>query len=264
MLRVRFISALVISIALVGGALWFRFVRIPPYANQAVSVSQVETFSSDSDPLLTDFFNTEASLPATSTTALSQTDLIGRQLFSDYLALKSEGKTTPDNIDVLAKSLAESIKNVSLSIPKVNPNQVIVLPESETSLATYGNAMTNLRNKYKNLVATQTESGGSDLANTDNPAFSTFMDAAGKLYKAAANELVLIGVPASLAQNHLNLINQYLENAEVMKLISNASEDPLQAYAALNIYIKNSGKESELLLNIQKTLMAHGIIFNSI
>ena len=264
MLPIRFISALVISIALVGGAMWFRFVRIPPYTNQVVSVSQVESLSSESDPFLTDFFNTKASSSAASAPELSQTDLIGRQLFSDYLALKSEGETTPGNIDVLAKNLAESIKNVNLSIPKINSNQVIVLPESEANLAAYGNAMTNLRNKYKNLVAAQTENSGGDITDTNTPAFSTFMGALGKLYQAAANELLLIGAPASLAQNHLNLINQYLENAEVMRLISNTSKDPLQAYAALSIYIKNSGRESELLLNIQKTLMAHGIIFNSI
>src|SRR3989338_7809365 len=216
MLPIRFISALVVSIALIGGAMWFRFVRIPPYANPAVSVSQVESLSSENDPFLTDFFNTEASSSAASAPELSQTDLIGRQLFSDYLALKSEGETRPGNIDVLAKNLAESIRNVNLSIPKINSNQVIVLPESEANLAAYGNAMTNLRNKYKNLVAAQTESGGSDLANTDKPAFSSFMDAAAKLYKAAANDLVLIVVPASLSQKHLNLINQYLENAEVM------------------------------------------------
>src|SRR3990167_10737528 len=84
MLRVRFISALVISIVLVGGAMWFRFVRIPPYANPAVSVSQVESLSSENDPFLTDFFNTEASSSAASAPELSQTDLIGRQLFSDY------------------------------------------------------------------------------------------------------------------------------------------------------------------------------------
>ena len=263
MLPIRFISALAVSLALIGGAMWFRFVRIPPYTNQVVSVSQVESLSSENDPFLTDFFNTEASSSAASAPELSQTDLIGRQLFSDYLALKSEGETTPGNIDVLAKNLAESIRNVNLSIPKINSNQVIVLPESEANLAAYGNAMTNLRNKYKNLVAAQTESGGSDLANTDNPAFSTFMSALGKLYQAAANELLLVGVPASLAQNHVDLINYYLETGEVIKLISKTSEDPLQAYAALNIYTKNGGRESELLLNIQKTMMAHGIIFNS-
>lgn len=264
MLPIRLIIALAVSVALIGGAMWFRFVRIPPYTAEVVAVSQVNTPSSDDAQVLTDFFSTATSTPATSTTvALSQTDLIGRQLLSDYLALKSQGQTTPDNIDAFATSLAESIKNVDISIPKANPNQIIVLPESEANLATYGNTMTNIRNKYKNLVATQVKSGENDVANTNSPAFSIFMSAAGKLYKAAADELLLVRVPTSLAQNHLGLINQYLENAEVMRLISNTSKDPLQAYAALNIYIKNSGRESELLTNIQKALMAHGIIFNS-
>ncbi|MBI2674010.1 MAG: hypothetical protein HYX23_01885 [Candidatus Zambryskibacteria bacterium] len=261
--RVQFISALAVSVALIGGAMWFRFVRIPPYTNPVATVTQVESTSTD-DLLLTDFFNTETSTSVAPTTELSQTDLIGRQLFTDYLELKSQGQSTPNDIDSFAASLAESIKNINVSIPKINANKIIVLPESETSLAVYGAVMTNIRNKYKNLVAAQTKSSVGDITNTDGPAFSIFMNAAGKLYKAAADELLLVGVPTSLAQNHLNLINQYLETAEVMKLISNASKDPLQAYAALNIYIKNSGREAELLLNIQKTLMAHGIIFNSI
>ncbi|MEK7461452.1 MAG: hypothetical protein AAB586_00035 [Patescibacteria group bacterium] len=262
MSRVRFIAALVVSIALIGGAMWFRFVRIPPYTNRVASVSQVESSLPENDPLLADFFNTEASSSVTSTVELSQTELIGRQLFSDYLELKSQGQATPDNIDSFAANLAESIKNIDVSIPKVNSKQIIVVPESEVSLAAYSNTMTNIRNKYKNLVAIQARSGGDNLANTDSPAFSIFMNAAGKLYKAAADELLLVGVPTSLAPNHLDLINQYSENAVVMELVGNASKDPLQAYAALNIYIKNSGRESELLSNIQKVLMAHGIIFN--
>ena len=262
MSRIRFIGALAVSVALIGGALWFRFVRIAPYSAQVVSVSELEQLLSE-DAFLKDLYSATTTPRAISTTTLSQTDLIGRQLFSDYLALKSEGKTTPDDINAFAASLAESIKNVNLSIPKINSNQVIVLPESETNLATYGNTMTNIRNKYKNLVATQTGNSGGDITDTNSSAFSTFMSALGKLYQAAANELLLVGVPASLAQNHVDLINYYLETGEVIKLISKTSEDPLQAYAALNIYTKNGGRESELLLNIQKTMMAHGIIFNS-
>ncbi|MDO8569314.1 MAG: hypothetical protein Q7R89_00805 [bacterium] len=264
MSQIRFIGALVISVALIGGAMWFRFVRIPPYAAEIIAVSPVEPLSSDNDnAVLTDFFSTATSTPTTATT-LSRTDLIGRQLFTDYMALKSQGEATPENINALAENLAESIKNVDISIPKINPNQVIVVPESETSLATYGNMMTNIRNKYKNLVAAQTGNSGGNITDTNSPAFSTFMGAIGKLYQAAANELLLVGVPASLAQNHVNLINHYLETTEVLKLISNTAKDPIQAYAALNIYSKNGGREAELLLNIQKTMLAHGIIFSSL
>ena len=261
--RIRFIGALAISIALIGGAMWFRFVRIAPYTAQVISVSEVEPLSSEDSLLLTDFFSTETTLSTTSTTTLSQTDLIGRQLFTDYMALKSQGELTPDDIKALAGKYAESIKNSDVSIPKANINQIIVLSDSEVNLAAYGNAITNIRNKYKNLVTTEAQNSGGDITDTSSQAFSTFMGAVGKLYKSAADELLLVRVPTSLAQNHVDLINNYLESAEVMTSISGTAKDPIRAYATLSIYAQHSEKESELLLNIQKTLMANGIIFDS-
>lgn len=262
--RIRFIGALAISIALIGGAMWFRFVRIAPYTTQVVSVSEVEPISSEDSLLLTDFFSTEtANVSTTSTTTLSQTDLIGRQLFTDYMALKSRGEVTSDDIKALADKYAESIKNTDVSIPKVNPNQVIVLPDSAENLTTYGNAITNIRNKYKNLVTTKAQNSGGDITDISSQAFLTFMGAVGKLYKSAADELLLVRVPTSLASNHIDLINNYLESAEVMISISVTAKDPIRAYATLSIYAQHSEKESELYLNIQKIMMANGIIFNS-
>lgn len=259
---IRLIIAFAVSIALISGAMWFRFVRIPPYSAQLVSVEGVEPFSSEED-FLENLSNTDTSLYATSTTTLSQTDLIGRQLFSDYMGLKSQGQVTPENIKALADRYAEEIKNFDISIPKVNPNQIIVLPDSEENLAMYGNAITSIRNKYKNLVAAEVENSGGDITDTTSQAFSKFMGAVGKLYQASVNELLLVGVPATLASNHIELINNYLESAEVMESISNTSQDPVRAYAALNIYAQHTEKESELFLNIQKVMMANGIIFNS-
>lgn len=262
--RITFISALSISIALIGGAVWFRFSQTSPPRAQIVSVSEIGSFSSSSeDTVLADFFNTGASLPRAATATLSQTDLISRQLFSDYIALKSQGQATPSNIKALADRYAENIKNLEISITKVNENQIMVLPDSAENLATYGNAIANSRDKYKNLVATQSQNSEGDIGDIRSQAFSTFMGAVGKLYQAAANELLLVRVPTSLALNHLNLINNYLESAEVMKLLSDNSKDPVRTYAALNIYTQNTKKESELLLNIRTTLMANGIIFKS-
>ena len=260
--RIGFISSLFISLALIGGALWFRFVRIPPYRAQLVTVKEVGQFSPE-NTYLEDFQNASSSLATLPTTTLSPTETVGRQLFSDFIALKSQGETTPDNIDALADKYAESIKNFDVAIPKVDPSQVIVLPDSEKNLTVYGNAITNIRNKYKNLVATQAESSGGGITNINSPAFSTFMSAVGKLYQSSTNELLLVVVPASLVTNHIDLINNYLESAEVMASLGNTSKDPIRAYAALNINIQNTGKESKLLSNIRTTLMANGIIFDN-
>ncbi|MEX2013419.1 MAG: hypothetical protein WD897_00690, partial [Parcubacteria group bacterium] len=245
MSRIPFISALSISVALIGGALLFRYLPTSSTPAQIIAVSHIEPFSSE-DAVLADFFSTETALPTSSTTPLSQTDLIGRQLFSDYIGLKSQGDVTSSNINILANKYAESIKNFDVVIPKVNPNQVIVLPDSKENLATYGNAMTNIRNRYKNLVTTEAQSSEGDITDINSPAFSTFMGAVGKLYQASANELTLMGVPTSLASNHINLINNHLESAEVMTSLGNTAKDPIRAYAALSIYAQHTDKESEL------------------
>ncbi|OHA92558.1 MAG: hypothetical protein A2665_02400 [Candidatus Zambryskibacteria bacterium RIFCSPHIGHO2_01_FULL_46_30] len=259
---IRLTIALTVSVALISGAMWFRFVRIPPYSAQLVSVKAIEQLPPE-EAFLEGLSKTDASLYATSTATLSQTDLIGRKLFLDFMALKSQGQATPENIKALADRYAEEIKNFEISIPKVNLDQIIVLLDSEENLAKYGNTMASIRNKYKNLVATQVENSGGDIKDTGSQAFSTFMGAVGKLYQASANELVLVGVPATLASNHLDLINNHLESAEVMASISNTSQDPVRAYAALNIYAQHTEKEAGLFLNIQKVMMANGIILES-
>ena len=260
--RINLVISIFISFVLISGAMWFRFVRIPPYSAELVTVKEVGQLPLE-NTYLEDFQNASTSLATVPITTLSQTETVGRQLFSDFIALKSRGETTPSNIDTLADKYAESIKNFDLSISKVNPNQVVVLPDSEKNLTAYGDAITNIRNKYKNLVATQVQSGGSGITDINSPTFSTFMGTMGKFYQSSANELLLVGVPSSLALNHIDLINNYLESAEVMASLGNTTKDPIRAYAALNINIQNTGKESELLLNIRKTMMANGIIFNN-
>ncbi|MDO8589878.1 MAG: hypothetical protein Q7R69_01225 [bacterium] len=260
MSRIPFISALSISVALIGGALWVRFfpTNLPPA--QIASVPASGQLSS-ADTFVEDFYDAGASLPRASTSTLSQADLLGRRLFTDFMSLKSQGQTSSDNITALADKYAESIKNTEISTPKVNLSQIVVIPNSVENLTSYGNSMINIRNRYKNLVAAQ--DNGGNIADITGPAFSTFMGSVGKLYQASANELLTIEVPESLVSNHMAIINSYLESAKVMKLLSDTAKDPLQAYAALNIYAQNTGQESEFLLNIQKTLMANGIISGS-
>ena len=185
------------------------------------------------------------------------------EAFLDYIGLKSQGAVSSSSINALASKYAESIANFDVAIQKVSKDQIIVMPDSEANLTIYGNTMANIRNKYKNLVATQVQNSGSGLADIRSQTFSTFMGKIGKIYQASADELLLVKVPVSLADNHINLINNHLESAKVMESLGDTSKDPAQAYAAITIYAKNSGKESTLLQNIQKTIMANGIILGN-
>lgn len=256
----RFSGALVVSIALIGGALWFRFVKVPPYTAPLVTVKENLELTSDS-ALLKDFVGGSTTPRTVSTTTLSEADSLGRQIFSEYIGLKSKGNLTQNSINALADKYAETIINTDIPVDKVTINQLIVLPDSELNLKNYGTAITNIRLRYKGLVSSQY--GGSSVTDITSPAFSKFMGEVGSLYGSAAKELLAVGVPTSLSENHMNLINNYLESAEALKLISEISKNPMDAYAGLNVYSKNIDGEAVLLGKIKARLTASGIIFDS-
>ena len=259
MLPIRLTIALSMSIALIGGATWFRFGQTTYIPSDITSVDKPGALSSGNE-FLEDFLATNTPIaPATTPTEpFSKTDLIGRQLFSDYIGLASRNQTTPGEINALAERYAASIMDFNAPAP-IEQSQIVVVLDSEVNLATYGDRVASIRNKYKNLVATRY--GGGGVLNVDSLAFSTFTNAVGKLYRASANELLTLRVPASLAQNHLDLINNYLGSAAAMESLGDISKDPAHALAALNVQAKNTEEETGLLLNIQTTLMANGIIF---
>ena len=258
MLRKRTIIAFSLSLFLVGGALWFRFVQIPPYhREELISLKSVDTdVFSDEEVFLADLIKA-SSTPQISAEPLTQTDLVSRQLFSDYIELSSGGNRSLGNIKALASKYAESIlKNTEQNTVKVE--QLIIVPNSEESLSVYGKIIMNLRNKNKNLISLHYGNGVTDI---NSLAFQKFILEASELYQDAVNELLLTAVPAILADNHIALINNYLSSSRAMQALSKISSDPISAYTALNTQAKNTKEEDELLLKIQIALISNGIIF---
>lgn len=260
---IRLTIAFSISIVLIGGAVWFRFGQTTYVSSNIIAVETSEPALSE-ETFLADFLATSTSISTKTTRAepLSQIDLISRGLFSDYIALKSQGQATPNNINTLAGKYAESLAIQSIQTQQITLNQIIIVPDSKENLTLYGDNVINIRNKYKNLLITQYNKN-TNLADPNSPAFSTFMSTAGKLYQSFADELLVTKVPVSLSKNHTDLINNYLVSARAMNMLSNISEDPTQIYVALNTQAKNSREEESFILNIQQTMMANGIIFNN-
>ena len=137
-------------------------------------------------------------------------------------------------------------------------NDIKTTADSEEGLYKYSFKMVQVRAKYAALVKAKS-SVGSAFDGTNSAALSNFMSSASKLYLDAAQELKAIEVPASLAQNHLELIQVYLENSEAMKAIADVSNNPVKVYGAIKTQTENAQKEESLFLNIQLALMANGI-----
>lgn len=259
-MKAQIVTAVLLSVVLVGGATWFRFV---PNSNAQPSLVTINGGSrtSDYDELLAqDFFQTSTSTTQTTDQPLTQTDLVSRQLFSDYLSLSSQNKATPENLASLAQKYATSIGNLSLSSTQISLTSVRVVIDSKENILAYGTAINTIRNKYAALVVSQKEQG--DISEVGSPTFSNFMNTMGNLYESSANELRVLSVPQSLVSNHIKLVNNYLENAAAVKALSEIENDPLNAYSALNTYSKNSEEETNLLINIQLAMSMNGA-FNS-
>lgn len=256
----RLTIALSISVVLIGGAMWSRFGQTSYVSSSIVAVENLDPAVSN-EAFLADFISTTTPISTTSAEPLSQTDIIGRQLFLDFMALKSSGQITPSSISSLANKYAENLVGQNMQVKQISLKQVVVVTDSEENFIAYSKAITNIRNEYKNIVTIQYSKEG--VTDTNNQAFSTFMDAVGKLYEAAAGKLLATKVPVSLSQNHVELINNYLENAKAMEALANMSDDPMSAVTALKTQTENTNKERGLLLKIQQTMVASGIIFNS-
>ncbi len=258
---IRLIGALLLSLTLVGGAFWFRFSKTPPHSAELISVQGLSEFASD-EAFLSDFIGTTtAPTRPFSTTTLSQTELVSRQIFTDYMSLKSRGEVSSEDLLSLADQYAAEIIRTDISANEVTPNQILVAPDTVENFAAYGEAVTNIRQKYRALTSARYPGG--QLTDINNKTFLSFLSESSILYKGAANELLLVRVPLSLSGNHLSLVNGYFENAEALKLFASTSKNPLEGYAAFNFFVKNIEREADLMLYIQRVLLANGIIFNS-
>lgn len=260
MSRTRLIIALSISVIFIGTASWFRFAPRAPLPTNIESVTGTTEQFIDDEVLLADFVSTSTPPATVSSTPLSQTDIISRQFFSDYIELSSQGQANAENFGILAERYAKDILKETVTSTEVAMDRILAIPDSEENLSLYGQSMSLIRNKYQGQIEAE-YARNSATTNVSDPAFKKFMTAAGKLYQSAAKELLATQVPFSLAENHRNLINNYFASAENMVALSNVTANPIGAYTAISTQAKNAQEEADLLLNIQMTLLANGIIF---
>lgn len=256
MFRLNLTLSILVSLFFVGGAIWLRDSRSEEQNGNTglESVQKQELAIFEGTPQ--DIYLGEKD---TSTENLNQTDLLGRQLFSDYLTLSSKGQVSQDKLNSLANSYADSILNLQTS-PKIDRSRITITSDSQANLSKYGTAIISMRIRYGDTVERQASQTG--VKNADDPKVENLMTAISQTYKQAVQELINTPVPQSLADNHVRLINNYLSSAEATRAIANAESDPMGAYAALNVHAKNNEEESVLLGNIQAVLAANGIIFS--
>lgn len=254
--RIKLIVALIVSVTLVGAAFWFK----QPQGKDVTSANLLPVLSPTGAKYQEALLKT---FSESSPENLSATDMVARQLFSDYVQLDALGQTTTDNFNDLASGYAESIVTRPLPTPRIiNSSDVKIVADTEENLAQYGQSMLSIRAKYKQMISAQ--NNGGNMEQIENGGLESIMKIAEELYQASAQEILNLAVPVSLLENHVAIVNTYFENVEAAKIISQISTDPISAYSAISVHSNNSQKEEDLFLNIRIAMLANGITGQSI
>lgn len=256
MLRIRLIIALTLSIALIVGAVWFRFVRIAPYSADIFSVPQTEPSAFESFDL-TDFSGTTTPVVTTSTAPLSQTETVGRQLFSDYIGLISKGQTGLEDINQLAAKYADIMARFETKA--INSSEITIVGNTPANFQTYADKVMTIRYKYKSVVETRV--GTLDTLGLAEKNFTAFAKDMAALYPEAIAELKAVPTPVLLVSTHTQLINTYIGAAAAFTTAADDSRDPVETYAAFSAITKNSEQENETFLTLLEALMENGVKF---
>lgn len=261
MLRSRQTLAVIFSLVLVFGALWVRYADAKDAKQlETALIAEENRRQEESASFAKELSMGGEEVPSENQTPLTQTDLIGRQLFSDYMSLSSKGQATPENLDNLAAKYVDSIQKTDTA-KKITLVDLKIVDDSDANLKSYGQTIFGIRSKYQNLIKQKTS--GIVTLQPGTPQFSSFMKDITSLYLSSATEVENSPVPASFSVNHLKLVNNYLSSSNAASQLVDISKDPMGAYAAINIQAKNAQEEIDILNSIQSALTSKGIFFEN-
>jgi hypothetical protein len=261
-MRFRLSIALLLSIVLIGSALWFRLAQAEKPGTLTLVTDTTADNSASAASAVTDLDNTDATdlVPKASTTTppenLSTTDLISRSLLSDYIDLAANGEDTDDNLNTLANKYADQVPGLTTA-KTLKASDIVTLDDSASNYQNYTNEFNKIHKAYADYLnsAKVQKKNITDLGPDLYFAARAFSTA----YSVAADSLSKLPVPLSLASLHLELINTYYSSAAAMSAISKTENDSATAFAGLVTLSSNLKLEDELMIQIGETINNHGV-----
>lgn len=252
-MRFRILLALSLSIVLIIMASWNRFATAEK-ANTTLSLVERTPVSDEYYAQLSSYLKPNSN-NETSSEPLTTTDLISRQLLSDYTRLASEGRLTETSIIALAEKYAESITTLNKSVA-VNPLELNVVTETTTSLQNYSRKMAEIYAKHAPNIK---KFYISELSGTNEASGYSSAEISGTAYRNMALEIEVVPVPNNLALYHLELIKIYRENTLAMESIARMENDPILALAGTIVIGENIDKEEAVVDAIGRYLASKNI-----
>ena len=253
----RLTISLLLAVLFIGGALWQRFSNTEYVQQDLLAIKDTETISYTNDELVQDFLKPRTSTStSTSSEPLSEPDVLGRSLITDYFNLAAQGDVSNENIANLADRYVDVISVVNKA-DSLTPKDLLVIANSKTALESYRNKFISIHILYSQKI-----SGGQKLGTVFtamSPETYKLTSVFSLAYKDAALALKNLPVPAPLIETHLALINIYLSSSLAWSKIAETEADPTAAFAGLVTLNKNLADEEIVIEKMGQILTLNGI-----
>lgn len=252
-MRRSVIFSISLSLILIVGALSLRIFSNNSSANLVAGGAKTE------EAYVKDvFFNTaqDSSTPQENTDEpLSDTDLIGRQMILDYVALARNGEASAENLAALAEKYIDNVPNLTRA-KSISYLDLNIVSNNPSNIRNYSESIEKIYKDYSSSLIGAYAKNGQISLNSQSEALMAKM---GEIYGQAASRLQNMSVPGAVAEYHLSLVNLYLQNAAAMAALSQADSNPASSFAGLISLKSNVEKEREILNQIEETLKENAV-----
>lgn len=250
-MRGRLAIALSVSLVLIGFASWSRLSVRDSAQPNLIAVAQ---FNADPQEILNDFLAPKTASTTPVSGLLTNTDMVSRQLFLDYMNLATNGEVSNATIETLAENYAQNIP--LLQGERVNYLDIKTVTDTGANFRKYSNGLAAIYTQHaQNVGRAYAGETGESL---DGSYYSSSKSAAAA-YRKTALALKDLSVPATLASIHLELVNRHFSSATGLEAVAQADEDPLTAMSGLITISENVEQEVLALHAIEKVLNANGL-----
>ena len=238
--------------------------------SSVVVYKQSKSTSKVSEGILVPIEETAASInsteqtPTSNTGSTNQTDILSKQVFSNYMVLQQSGNLNDQNVQDLTEQLSDQIlaSSPSAKVYTLSDIKIISNPTKE-DIKNYGNQFFIIRTRSQNMYIRNITAPNSPILDSSiNGTANTFV-LMGNVYEKIVADLLKLPVPNVLVNLHLQLVNNYAGSAFGLKKFNELNADPIAAVSGLSQYGKNSQEEETLVEKIGQYFIENGIIFSA-
>ena len=206
----------------------------------------------------------ENGIEGESYTTDTETDIISKKLFAEYINLKQSGNFNEESVAAVANNLVAEELNNKKVIQYYFPKDIKTFPsDNKVLLKSYGNSFALIRTKYQKQYLENPLVKEGETANLVDPEFLKGLIRVSEVYKNMAVELSRIATPKDLLQTHMEILNNYMASSDGLKELSLLSSDPVMGMIGTQRHMEAEGKEKTLLNELAKYLFENKIIYSA-